>query len=139
MRIPSETTPFQIWSVFLGWWSEISSTIGTFIYPQGLNLKTLRYEEIGDAVGCGSFACVAKIKDRDLVIKTHFDRYMHHMAAEKSAYERVGRHPFILRYYHEAEVISKGERLPGLVLQYHRAGTLENSLNSPNYVDERSK
>jgi hypothetical protein len=68
-----------------------------------------------------------------------FDPYMHHKAAEKSAYERVGRHPFILRYYHEAEVISKGGRLTGLVLQYHRAGTLENSLNSPNYMDERSK
>ena len=139
MRIPSETTPVQLWSVFLGWWSETSSTIRTLIYPQDFNLRTLRYEEIGDAVGLSSFACVAKIKDRDLVIKTPFDRYNHHTAAEKSAYERIGHHPFILRYYHEAEVISKGGRLTGLVLQYHRAGTLENSLNSPNYVDERSK
>jgi hypothetical protein len=64
---------------------------------------------------------------------------MHHIAAEKSVYERVGRHPFILRYYHKVEVISKGGRLIGLVLQYHRARTLENSLNSPNYIDERSK
>ena len=125
-------------SIFSGWWSEISSAIRTLMYPQDFNPKTLRYEEIGDAVGLGSFACVAKIKDRDLVIKTPFDHYKHHMVVEKSAYEYVSHYPFILRYYHKAEVIFKGGTSSGLVLQYHRAGTLENSLNNPDYVDQRS-
>ena len=101
------------------------------------NRRILKYDEIGDAVGAGSFACVAKLKDLNLVIKTHFDPHKHHMEVEKRAYERLGRHPFILRYYHEVEVTSKGGSFSGLILQYHRAGTLENSLKNRDYEDKR--
>src|SRR5438046_1898794 len=110
----TKTSLFQPMSIFSGWWSEISLAIRSFMYPQDFNLKTLRYKEIGDAVGLGSFTCIAKIKDRDLVIKTPFDHYKHHMVVEKSAYEYVSHYPFILRYYHKAEVIFKGETSSGL-------------------------
>ena len=76
----------------------------------------MRYEEIGDGVGFGIFACVVKIKDWDFVIKTPFDHYKYYMVVEKSVYERFGYYPFILRYYHEVEVISKGGPFLGLVL-----------------------
>jgi hypothetical protein len=140
MRVPftKASPPFQPSSIFWSWWSGISLMIRTLIGPRDL-LRILRYEEIGDAVGLGLFACVAKIKDWDLVIKTPFGPYEYHITVEKSVYERFGYHRFILRYYHEAVVISKGRTLPDLILQYHRAGTLKNSLNNPNYMDNRSE
>jgi len=128
----------QSFTIFRCWLSDVYSTIKALGQSAGFNRRTLKYEEIGDAVGAGSFACVAKLKDWDLVIKTPFYSHKHYMEVEKRVYERLGRHPFILRYYREVEVTSKGGSFSGLILQYHRAGTLEKSLQNPDYEDKRS-
>ena len=87
----------------------------------------------------GSFACVAKLNDWDLVVKTPLSPFEHHLGIEKRIYERIGRHPLILRYYHEVEVTAKGGSFFGLILQYHAAGTVQDSLDNPDYEDKRSR
>ncbi|PWY91803.1 kinase-like protein [Aspergillus sclerotioniger CBS 115572] len=56
---------------------------------------------------------------------------------EKRIYERLDRHPYILRYYGE---YSQGNGLPnGLVFQYQRAGTLMDNLALSKYPEKRTQ
>src|SRR6266536_2793065 len=126
MQVPfTKPSPFQPSSTFWRWWSGIRISIETPTDLPDFNPRELSYDEIGDAIANGPFAFVAKIKNKALVIKAHFDHYKHHTAVERSVYERIGHHRFILRYHGQADVILRGGRLSGLVLQYHRAGTLK--------------
>jgi hypothetical protein len=140
MQIPlTKPSPFQPSSIFWRWWSGIRISIGAPTDLPDFNPKKLSYDEIGDAIANGSFAFVAKIKNKALVIKAPFNHYKHYTAVERHAYKRIGHHRFILRYYGQADVILKGEKFSDLILQYHRPGTLKDSLNNPNYTDTKSE
>ncbi|GIK02211.1 hypothetical protein Aspvir_006260 [Aspergillus viridinutans] len=89
--------------------------------------------------GVGCFAQVIKVADTGFVIKETFDHPVvgNLQPTEKRIYERLGHHPFILRYYGE---YCQGNGLPsGLVFQYHRAGTLADNLALSNYQDKRAQ
>ncbi|PYH96917.1 kinase-like protein [Aspergillus ellipticus CBS 707.79] len=69
--------------------------------------------------GIGCFSQVLQISDTGLVIKQSFEHPVlgNLQAAEKRIYERLGTHPFILRYY--GEYSPKENGLPrGLVFPY---------------------
>ena len=89
--------------------------------------------------GVGCFAQVVKIADTWFVIKETFDHpdVGNLQATEKRIYERLGHHPYILRYYGE---YCQGNGLPnGLVFQYQRAGTLTDNLALSKYPEKRTQ
>lgn len=72
-----------------------------------------------ELAGIYCFSQVIKVADTGLVIKETFDHPVvgNLQSLEKRIYERLGHHPYILRYYGEYR-LSSG--LPnGLVFQYH--------------------
>ena len=101
------------------------------------NSNDLTLESV-QGVGMGAFAQVALIPDAGRVVKLSSDGYHTHRAREKSVYERLGFHPYILKYYGEVNLVSIERTIPGLLLQYHPAGTLEAILSrkqSSDYAD----
>lgn len=90
-----------------------------------------------ELAGIGCFAHVIKVADTGFVIKESFDHPFvgNLQPIEKRIYERLGHHPFILRYFGE---YCQGNGLPnGLVFQYQRAGTLVDNLALSNYPEKR--
>ena len=75
-----------------------------------------------ELAGLGCFAHVFKIADTGYVIKQTFDHPTvgNLEPTERQIYERLGRHPYILRYYGDYR---QGNGLPdGLVFQYQLLG-----------------
>jgi hypothetical protein len=101
----------------------------------GINLDGLKYEQI-EGVGFGLFGTVARIIGTELAVKIPSDEASHHHAVEKRIYERLGHHPFILRYYGETKVVSIQWTMLGLLLQYHPAGTLAAIFTVPQLLAE---
>lgn len=99
-------------------------------------LKSVNREQL-ELAGVGTFAHVIKIADTGLVIKKPLQHPVlgNLQPIEKRIYERLGYHPFILRYYGEYHY---GDGLPnGLVLQYQAAGTLTENIDLSRYSDKR--
>lgn len=92
-----------------------------------------------ELAGIGCFSQVIKVADTGLVIKEAFDHPVvgNLQCLEKRIYERLGHHPYILRYYGE---YSLGNGLPnGLVFQHHGLGTLAANLALSKYATERTQ
>jgi serine/threonine protein kinase len=91
-----------------------------------------------ELAGVGSFAQVIKIADTGFVIKKQNPHPVvgDLQPIEKNIYERLGHHPFILRYYGEYQGVGV---LKGLVFQYLPGGTLSDNLPLSNYTEERTK
>ena len=90
-----------------------------------------------ELAGLGCFAHVFKIADTGFVIKQTFDHPTvgNLEPIERKIYERLGQHPYILRYYGNYK---QGNGLPdGLVFQYQPAGTLLDNLGLSNYPEKR--
>ncbi|KAL3473836.1 kinase-like domain-containing protein [Aspergillus californicus] len=86
--------------------------------------------ELAD-VGC--YSQVINIPDTEFVIKQNYDHPIsgNLQAVERRIYERLGHHPYVLRYYGEYHL---GNGLPdGLVVQHHAAEALR-YIHSKNVV-----
>ncbi|KAL4959558.1 kinase-like domain-containing protein [Aspergillus stella-maris] len=92
-----------------------------------------------ELAGVGCFAQVFKVADTGLVIKPTFDHPVvgDLQQSEKRIYERLGSHPYILRYY--GEYCGGGGLSSGLVFEHHPAGTLADSLDLSKYPNQRSQ
>ena|SRR5438876_8183277 len=101
----------------------------------GTDLDELKYEQI-EGVGFGLFGTVARVIGTELAVKIPSDEAGDHHAVEKRIYERLGYHPFILRYYGETKVVSIEWTMLGLLLQYHPAGTLAAIFTVPQLLAE---
>lgn len=106
-------------------------------YP-GSNFDELTFEQV-QGVAKGAFAQVALIAGAELVIKVASDGAHDHFIREKRVYGRLGRHPYILRYYGESKVVSSERVMVGLLLQYHPAGTLAGMLSQQQFPDYADK
>ncbi len=103
-----------------------------------INFDELKFEQV-QGVAKGAFAQVALIVGAELVVKVASCGAYDHYVREKRVYERLGRHPYILRYHGEAKVVSAERAIVGLLLQYHPAGTLAAVLSDrqvTNYADK---
>ena len=89
--------------------------------------------------GVGCFAHVVKVADTGFVIKQSFDHPVvgNLQPTEKRIYERLGRHPYILRYY--GEYCLRNGLPNGLVFQYQHAGTLADNLARSIYPEARTQ
>jgi len=104
----------------------------------GLNFEELKFEQV-QGLARGGFAQVALIIGAELVVKVASGDAHDHYVREKRVYERLGRHPYILRYHGEAKIVSAERTMVGLLLQYHPAGTLQAMLphqQLPDYADK---
>lgn len=111
--------------------------VNTTDYP-GINFNELTFEQV-QGVAKGAFAQVALIAGAELVIKVASDGAHDHFVREKRIYERLGCHPYILRYYGESKVVSPERAMIGLLLQYHPAGTLAAMLSRQQFPDYTDK
>ncbi|KND93903.1 CBL-interacting serine/threonine-protein kinase 26 [Tolypocladium ophioglossoides CBS 100239] len=91
--------------------------------------RGLNFEDV-DGIGSGSFSQVARIRDSDRVIKIPSNDAYDHLERERLVYERLKRHPNILRYYGETGITLSGRTKRGLLLHYHEAGTLDKILSA---------
>ena len=105
-------------------------------------LNEVKVEQV-QGVGNGSFAFVGRIVDTPFAVKVPSSGAGDHYAVEKKIYERLGHHPFILRYYRETKVVSTAWTKTGLLLHYHPIGTLAAMLTDPQlalkYAHQRTK
>ena len=92
-----------------------------------------------ELAGLGCFAHVFKIADTGYVIKhtSNHPTVGNLEPTERQIYERLGRHPYILRYY--GDYRQGNGLLDGLVFQYQAAGTLTDNLPLSNYAEKRAK
>jgi hypothetical protein len=88
-------------------------------------------ETLLEFVGSGIYASVWRIVGTDTVVKTPTDIALQQHISEKRAYERLGKHASILKYYGEVEITTKFSRKKALKLQYCPAGTLLEYFSTP--------
>jgi serine/threonine protein kinase len=107
------------------------------------SLGSLKLDEL-EILEFGAFALVYRIPGTDKVFKkSHYricEGHRHH-DNEVRIYERLGHHPYVLRYYGVTKADSElGE---GRILQYQPAGTLFDFLSKPKeysqYLDASKK
>ncbi|WEW54935.1 hypothetical protein PRK78_000362 [Emydomyces testavorans] len=91
--------------------------------------------------GVGCFAQVIKVGDTGLVVKKAVPHPVlgDLQPIEKRIYERIGHHPFILRYYGENRSEMHRGHLNGLVFEYLPGGALSDNLSLSNYAEKRTE
>lgn len=91
--------------------------------------------------GVGCFSQVVKVGNTGLVVKkaTPHPVVGNLQSIEKLIYERIGLHPFLLRYYGDYHSEKHKGLLSGLVLEYLPGGLLSDNLALSHYAKERAE
>ncbi|KAL2760234.1 hypothetical protein ACRALDRAFT_2050569 [Sodiomyces alcalophilus JCM 7366] len=83
-----------------------------------------------EGIGFGTFAQVGRVGKSGYVVKVPSNNAYEYFDREKMAYERLGHHPNIVRFFGEACISSGEEVLRGLILEYHQQGTLDKIIST---------
>lgn len=92
-----------------------------------------------DGIDFGSFAQVGRVKNTKYAVKIPFNNAHEYLDREKFAYERLGYHPNIVQFFGEARISSGEEKLRGLLLEYHKLGTLDRMISTAGLKTSKSK
>ncbi|PGH09019.1 serine/threonine protein kinase [Helicocarpus griseus UAMH5409] len=102
--------------------------------------QEIKWEQL-ELAGVGCFSQVVKVGDTGLVVKkaTPHPIVEDLQPIEKLIYERIGHHPFILRYYGDHHSQEHKGLLSGLVFEYLPGGLLSDNLALSHYPKQRAE
>lgn len=100
--------------------------------------RTVDIHEV-DGIGFGSFSQIGLIRGSNFVVKIPFNEEYEHLDRELAVYHRLQRHSNILCCHGEVGIHSSERVQRGLLLDYHKAGTLEEALRNPVCETKRTR